>query len=214
MICIIYVRAVEGNKIRRIHRATAGSFERVALTHSDSLMRLARKLTGDTSRAEDLFQDTYLKAFRAFDDFVGASRCKAWLKRIMINTYINMYNRQKKIIFHQRGNDEITQYADLRPQQNPLREDISEEKILRNYVCDEIRDSLISIPDRLRIIVILYDLIGLRYKEISALLNLPIGTVKSRLHRGRRLLKESLLQANGHGDRRKIFHCSDRSLSF
>jgi RNA polymerase sigma-70 factor (ECF subfamily) len=208
LICIIYVSAVEGNRIRRIRQNAPDSFETVALAHSNSLMRLARKLTGDASRAEDLFQDTYLKAFRAFDDFEGPSRCKAWLKRIMINTYINMYNRRKKIIFHQRGNDEITQYADSHPPGNPGRDNFSEDIILRNYVCDEIRNSLMSLSKRHRIIVILYDLVGMRYKEISALLSLPMGTVKSRLHRGRSLLKENLLQANGYVDGRRILHCS------
>ena len=210
--CIIIMKAVEESRARRIRRDTPDSFERVALAHTQSLMRLARKLTGDVSSAEDLFQDTYLKAFRAFDDFEGASRCKAWLRRIMINTYINMYNRRKKIIFHQRSNDEITQYADLRPAASMVREGISEERILRNYVCDEIRSSLMCLPGRHRIIVILYDLVGLPYKEISGALSLPIGTVKSRLHRGRRLLKQNLLQANGGG--RKITHCFTETLSF
>lgn len=162
-------------------------------------MHLAKRLTGDTTSAEDLFQDTYLKAYKAFNTFEGASRCKAWLKRIMINTYINMYHRRRKVIFHQRDNEEMAQYPDVAIQKLPQREELNEDKILRNFVCDEIRNSLLLLPEGYRITIILYDMLGLRYKEISEILKLPIGTVKSRLYRGRKTLKENLLGGNGDG---------------
>lgn len=170
-------------------------------------MRFAKKLTGDTTSAEDLFQDTYLKAYKAFDTFEGASRCKAWLKRIMINTYINMYNRKRKVIFHQRDNEEISKYPDLPVQKLPEREELNEDRILRNFVCDEIRNSLLLLPDGYRMTIILYDMLGLQYKEISEMLKLPIGTVKSRLYRGRKTLKESLLGGNGDGNGHNKIPC-------
>ena len=164
------------------------------------MMRLAKKLTGDATSAEDLFQDTYLKAYRAFDTFDGASRCKAWLKTIMINTYINMYHRRKKVIFHQQDNQGMSQYPDIPAQKLPEREELNEDRILRNFVCDEIRNSLLLLPDGYRITVILYDMLGLHYKEISEILKLPIGTVKSRLYRGRKTLKEYLIGGDGDGN--------------
>ena len=170
-------------------------------------MRLARKLTGDTTSAEDLFQDTYLKAYKAFDTFEGASRCKAWLKKIMINTYINMYHRRRKVVFHQRDNEEMARYPDIPAQKLPEREELNEDRILRNFVCDEIRNSLLLLPDGYRITIILCDMLGLQYKEISEILKLPIGTVKSRLYRGRQNLRENLLGGNGNANSHNKIPC-------
>lgn len=171
-------------------------FSREALTHGKFLMRLARKLTGDSASAEDLFQDTYLKAFRAFDSFNGELRCRAWLKKIMLNTYINMYHRRRKVVFFQSDMHEMSQFPESESDGLPHMEDVDEDRILRNFVCDEIRDSLLSLPEEYRITVILYDMLNIPYKEISRILSLPVGTVKSRLYRGRRSLRESI-QANG-----------------
>lgn len=182
-------------------------FALLALTHKDFLMRLAKRLTGDTTSAEDLFQDTYLKAYKAFDTFEGASRCKAWLKRIMINTYINMYHRRRKLIFHQRDNEEMAQFPDIPGRELPQHEELNEERILRNFVCDEIRSSLLLLPDGYRLAIILYDMLGLQYKEISEILKLPIGTVKSRLYRGRKVLRENLSGGNGNGNGHNEIPC-------
>ncbi len=191
----------------RVYRHQDDQFARLALTHGDFLMHLAKRLTGDTTSAEDLFQDTYLKAYKAFDTFEGTSRCKAWLKRIMINTYINMYHRRRKVIFHQREHEEMAQYPDIAVQKLPQREELNEDKILRNFVCDEIRNSLLLLPDGYRMTIILYDMLGLQYKEISEILELPIGTVKSRLNRGRKTLKKSLSGNNGDGNGHNEIPC-------
>lgn len=182
-------------------------FARLALAHRNFLMHLARRLTGDTTSAEDLFQDTYLKAYKAFDTFDGTSRCKAWLKRIMINTYINMYHRRRKVIFHQRDNEEMAQYPDIAVQKLPRHEELNEDNILRNFVCDEIRNSLLLLPDGHRITIIFHDMLGLQYKEISEILGLPIGTVKSRLNRGRKTLRENLLDGDGNGNGHNKIPC-------
>jgi len=191
--------------LQRPIRAGTGRQDRFssqALTHRESLMRLARRLTGDISTAEDLIQDTYLKAFRAFGSFEGEGRCRAWLKKIMMNTYINMYNRRRKVVFFNSDSGELSEIAG-RPGNNVLLDHEFDEKIiLRNFVCDEIRISLLALPAEYRAIVILYDMLGIPYREISEMLSLPIGTVKSRLFRGRRSLKLSLtdpeISGNGH----------------
>ncbi|MEE9555606.1 MAG: RNA polymerase sigma factor [candidate division Zixibacteria bacterium] len=188
-------------------RRTDDRFSRQALAHRDSLMRLARKLTGDNYSAEDLIQDTYLKAFKAFDNFEGDNRCRAWLKKIMINTYINMYNRKQKIVFYHKDNGELSEFPGRNTEEYHYEYELNEEKILHNFVCDEIRISLLSLPAEYRAAVILYDMLGYPYREISEMLSLPIGTVKSRLFRGRKSLKESLMENPGNGNGHKKAAC-------
>jgi len=171
-------------------------FVRLALPHKDYLFDLAKRLTGNITLAEDLFQDTYLKAFCAFDSFDGSSRCRAWLKKIMVNTYINMYNRKRKVIFHFPDNDEISNYPDSEKKIYPVRERIDQETLLKNFTTDETRKSLLQLPAEYRQTIILYDMLGFSYKEIADILSTPMGTVKSRLFRGRQLLKESLTKQN------------------
>lgn len=182
-------------------------FSRQAMVHRESLLHLARKLTGDYSTAEDLTQDTFLKAFRAFDRFDGDTRCRAWLKKIMLNTYINMYNRKQKVLFFNRDNGELSEFPGRREDDYPHGDELNEEKILRNFVCDEIRFSLLSLPPEYRETVILYDMLGYPYREIADMLSLPIGTVKSRLFRGRKTLKESLLGHDGNSNGHKKTAC-------
>lgn len=196
--CIRYVKKAKSKKVRE--DGDGGRFAEQALAHTDFLMRLARKLTGDKSSAEDLFQDTYLKAYRAFDRFDGESRCRAWLKKIMLNTYINMYNRRQKIVFFHRQNEELSRLPDNSEPEYPQGREINEEQLLHNFVCDEIRQSLLNLPDEYRMAVILYDMLGISYKEIADTLSLPIGTVKSRLFRGRKYLKEFLKENSGNGN--------------
>lgn len=172
------------------------------MVHRESLLHLAKKLTGDYSSAEDLTQDTFLKAFRAFDRFDGDTRCRAWLKKIMLNTYINMYNRKQKVHFFNRDNGELSEFPGRHEEDYPQGYELNEETILRNFVCDEIRFSLLSLPPEYRETVILYDMLGYPYKEIADMLSLPIGTVKSRLFRGRKTLRKSLKESFGNGNGR------------
>jgi len=189
-------------------RRTEDRFARQALPHRDFLMRLAKRLTGETSSAEDLFQETYLRAFKAFDNFEGDSRCRAWLKKIMINTYINTYNRKQKIVFFQKDNHELSELSNGVEENHFQGMEIDEKNLLHNFVCDEIRHSLMALPDEYRMTLILYDMLGISYKEISEILSLPIGTVKSRLYRGRNSLRESLKGNGGNGNGHKNGACS------
>ena len=205
--CIYNMNDQNECRTMRIKRRDDDRFSRQALTHRDSLMRLARRLTGDTSTAEDLIQDTYLKAFRAFDNFEGEGRCRAWLKKIMMNTYINMYNRRQKVVFFNRDNNELSEFPGLTRDDYPEAREFDEENILRNFVCDEIRIALLALSADYRAVVMLYDMLGIPYREISEILTLPIGTVKSRLFRGRKILKQSLIEQNGNGNGHKKTAC-------
>jgi RNA polymerase sigma-70 factor (ECF subfamily) len=167
-------------------------FERLAMPHRAHLFDLAKRLTGNETHAEDLLQDTYLKALLAFDSFDGSSKCKAWLKKIMTNTFINIYNRKKKVVFYLREDDELSNFAEKPVKKFPHKERIAQDTLLKNFVSDEVRKSLLSLSEEYRQTIILYDMLGFAYKEIADILSTPIGTVKSRLFRGRQLLKESL----------------------
>jgi RNA polymerase sigma-70 factor (ECF subfamily) len=169
-------------------------FEKVAMAHSAFLLNLARKLTGNEALAEDLYQDTYFKAFRSFDTFSGDSRCRAWLKRIMINTFINMYNRKQKVIFYNQTEEEFNQYPAAPKSNQPDCERIDQDELLRKFVSDEVRSSLMLLPESYRTVVIMYDMLGLSYKEVARKVQAPMGTIKSRLFRGRTALKENLQQ--------------------
>jgi len=175
-------------------RPTAERFEKIAMVHSAFLLNLARKLTGNEALAEDLFQDTYFKAFRSFDTFNGESRCRAWLKRIMINTFINMYNRKQKVIFYNQTEEEFNQYAAIPDSNQPDCDRIDQDSLLREFVSDEVRSSLMLLPESYRTVVIMYDMLGLSYKEVARKVQAPMGTIKSRLFRGRTALKENLQQ--------------------
>ncbi|UCC80019.1 MAG: sigma-70 family RNA polymerase sigma factor [Candidatus Zixiibacteriota bacterium] len=176
-------------------------FERVALAHSGFMLNLARKLTGDRSHADDLYQDTYFKAFRSFDSFNGESKCRAWLKKIMINTFINMYNRKQKVIFCYQDDDSFNQFQAAPSGRQPDCEKVDHDSLLREFVSDEVKRSLMLLPESYRTVVIMYDMLGLTYKEVARKVQAPIGTVKSRLFRGRTALKENLqhyyLKTNG-----------------
>lgn len=170
-------------------------FEELAMTHTDFMLNYARKLTGNKTHADDLFQDTYFKAFKSFGAFDGGAQCRAWLKRIMINTYINSYNRKRKILFLNHFDDSIGQVPANPFKIGPGVYELDQDSILRNYVSDEIKQSLMLLPGSYRIAVILYDMLGLTYKEIAVKTKVPIGTIKSRLFRGRAALRGSLKQS-------------------
>jgi len=169
-------------------------FEKIALAHSGFMLNLARRLTGNEAHAEDLYQDTYFKAFRSFDKFSGESRCRAWLKKIMINTFINMYNRRQKVVFCHQDDEVFSQFPAVPSENQPDCEKFDHDSLLREFVSDEVKKSLMLLPESYRTVVIMYDMLGLSYKEVARKVQAPMGTVKSRLFRGRTALKENLQQ--------------------
>ena len=165
-------------------------FEAEALPHMDVLYNFALRTTGNEDDARDLLQETYLKAYRFWDKYEQGTNIRAWLFRIMKNTYNNRYRKEVK-------EPDKVDYETVENFYNSIRAQSSDpndlqEKLYGNLLGDEVAKALESLPDDFRTVVILCDIEGLTYEEIAEFVDRPIGTVRSRLHRGRKLLQEKL----------------------
>jgi RNA polymerase sigma-70 factor (ECF subfamily) len=169
-------------------RSQKSEFEALTLPHLDALYNTALRLTKNESDAEDLIQETFLKAFRFFHRFQPGTHIKAWLFKIMTNTFINHYRKQQrdKEVLEDWDWDHLLQ-SDAEIGEN-------EKKILDRFISQEVVDSLNQIPVEFRMVVLLADLEDFSYKEIAEIVDCPIGTVMSRLYRGRRLLRKLLAE--------------------
>lgn len=170
-----------------------GEFEQEALAHAESLYGVALRMTRRPADAEDLVQDTLFKAMRAQHQFEVGTNLKAWLVRILTNTFINKYKRgvlEKSVLGSEQVDpvsDGWTSAAALSALRDP------ESHMLRPMIADEISDALDDLPEDFRMAVLLVDVQELSYKEAALALGCPIGTAMSRLHRGRRMLKHRLV---------------------
>ncbi len=171
-------------------------FEQAAVIHLEYLYGLAKALTHDSVYSEDLVQETYLKAYSNFDMFRRGTNCLAWLVRIMTNTYINYYHKTKKSPKHQEINNDTMHEEPKREAGESDLIGVDDDSLLDNYVSDGIKKAINSLPCDYRVMVIMADLRGLSYQDISSSLGCPIGTVRSRLSRGRTLLKRKLCDAH------------------
>jgi RNA polymerase sigma-70 factor (ECF subfamily) len=166
-------------------------FEALALKHFNALYNTAVRMTRNHSAAQDLVQDTYLKAYRFFDRFEPGTNLKAWLFTILRNTYINTYRKtarqQPQVDFEHVS----LFYADPSPS-SAWQDRASVEELLRHVVHDDVKRALDELPEEYRLVVLLADLEDFSYKEIAAIVDCPVGTVMSRLFRGRRLLRKRL----------------------
>jgi RNA polymerase sigma-70 factor (ECF subfamily) len=168
-------------------------FEREALAHLDALYGAAYRLTRNPSDAEDLVQDSLLRAYRFWDSFQQDSNCKAWLLRIVTNTFINEYQRKKRsreildaASAEQEATDGVLVHAEAGDKRSP------ERVLVDRSVSDDVQRALEQLPEDFRTAVILCDMQGLSYKEIAEIMGCPVGTVMSRLFRGRKLLSAAL----------------------
>lgn len=166
-------------------------FNEEILPHLDAMYNFALRLTADPNDAEDLVQDTIVKAYRFFDSYEKGTNAKAWLFRILKNSYINTYRKKSKkpnqvdydevATFYETIRDERTDTSDL------------EDRMFRELIDDHISKALDQLPEDFRTVVLLCDVEGFTYEEIANMLDVPIGTIRSRLHRGRNLLRSELI---------------------
>ena len=166
------------------------NFENEMLPHMAALYNFALRMTGDPDDAKDLVQETFLKAYRFFDKYAQGTNAKAWLFRIMKNSYINRYRKESKEpdkIDYDDIKDFYASVKDSKVDTNDL-----QEKIFGNLFEDEVAKALQDLPEDFRTVVILCDIEGYTYEEIADFIEIPIGTVRSRLHRGRKMLRSML----------------------
>jgi len=176
--------------------ADQAQFETMALPFMDQLYSHALRLTQNSSDAEDLVQETYLKGYRAFTSFKEGTNLRAWLFRILTNSFINNY-RKKQRSFEEEDLDEVEEmylYRRLGGLNSSALGMSAEDMLFERLTADEVKDAVEALPTKYREVVLLADVQGFSYKEIAEILGIPDGTVMSRLHRGRAKLQKDLLE--------------------
>lgn len=166
-------------------------FVQEALPHMDALYATALRLTRNPPDAEDLVQETYLKAHRFWDRYTPGTNCRAWLYKILTNTRINQYVRASRRPAQVHFED-VEPVLEDTPSQALRASTDGELSVFADLLDDEVKSALESLPEEFRTVLILSGMEGFAYKEIAAILEIPIGTVMSRLYRARKLLQREL----------------------
>ena len=181
---------MEGIKASYSEKQKYTIFESEFLPHMEAMYNFAYRITYDEDTAKDLLQDTYYKAFKFIESFHEGTNAKAWLFRILKNSFINEFRKKNK-------EPTMIDYQDVETYYNS--DDVNEVitndlrvEVLQDMIGDEVSNALNALAVDFRIVIILCDLEGFTYEEMSKILDIPIGTVRSRLHRARNLLRERL----------------------
>ncbi len=184
-------------------KSLKSEFEQEAMVHTDALYRTALRMTKNPSDAEDLVQETLLKAYRSFDRFEQGTNAKAWLFKIMTNTFINNYRAKQKestsVSF-----DDIDDSVMHTQLPGLVAESSDPEKEFFNKIIDrDVVAAIEKLPEEFRMVVVLAFNEGFAYQEIADIMGIQVGTVKSRLHRGRKILQKLLWEYANNSDREK-----------
>ena len=175
-------------------------FETAAIPYLDSLYNMAYRLTRNAEDAQDLVQETYLKAYKYYDKFEKGTNLKAWLFRIMKNTFINNYRKKQNQPPQSAFSDIEDSFESIVSEEAGPKIKDPEQVILDEVLDEDVQAALDSLREDYRLVILLVDLEGFSYKETAEILDVPVGTVMSRLYRGRRQLEKTLLNyARNHG---------------
>jgi RNA polymerase sigma-70 factor (ECF subfamily) len=166
-------------------------FEREALPFMAELYAAALRMTRNPSDAEDLVQETFLRAYRGFAGFEPGTNLRAWLYRILTNAYINVYRKRQREP-QTVSDEEVPEWYLFEKLGGESAEASAEARVLESLPDEDVQEALAALPEQFRLAVLLADVEGFSYKEIADILDVPIGTVMSRLHRGRRALEKRL----------------------
>jgi len=167
-------------------------FARDAMQYAPQLFSAAMRMTRNKSDAEDLVQETYLRAYRSFSTFSDGTNLRAWLFRILTNTFINSYRAKQRRVQETELNDVEDLYLYKRISGIDVASRSAEDTLFELFTDDEVKTALEALPDSFRLPVLLADVEEFSYKEIAEMLDIPIGTVMSRLHRGRKAMQKAL----------------------
>lgn len=174
--------------------ADQATFADQAMVHADGLYSAAMRMTRNASDAEDLVQEVFLRAYRGFDRFEEGTNIRAWLYRILTNTFINSYRaKQRRPVESDLADvEDLYLYRRLGGLEASSRGRSAEDELMDLVTDSEVKDALEALPEQFRMAVLLADVEGFSYKEIAEILDIPIGTVMSRLHRGRKAMEKAL----------------------
>ena len=179
--------------------ADQADFERDAMGFTQQLYSAAMRMARNPDDAEDLVQETYLKAYRAYHSFQEGTNLKAWLYRILTNTYINKYRKdlRRPAEVDLGAAEDLYLYRRIGAEESAEASRTTEDRVLDGLVESDVKAAVEGLPEAFRAPVLLADLEGFSYKEIAEILDIPIGTVMSRLHRGRRAMQKVLWEYAG-----------------